>query len=134
MTHRSDITGLRPDVTGVFVSLRCSGCATAFEAYQPTVAGLAFGQHACPRCGAVSEVAPEDFAAALDRFLPEERWEELVRLTGEATRVAESWHQMPELRSILRHRDVELGPATERQIVALIAAGLNAAARREGPA
>lgn len=122
---RPEIVGLRPSVTGVFVSIRCRSCSGAFESYQPTVAGVAMGRHECPRCHDVWEVSPEVFEAALDRYLPPRSFEEMVEVTEEATRIAETWHQDATLAEILTYKGMNLGALTERYLLSYITLGLH---------
>lgn len=119
-----EIIGLRPSVTGVFVLLGCRSCKQAFERFQPTVAGVALGLHACPNCHDLYEVKPEDFEAALDRFLPPRSLEEMTAVTEEATRVAETWHQSPPLARLLTYKGFNLGEPTERFLLSHVALGL----------
>lgn len=123
-TRTPGIIGLRPAVTGVFVLLGCRSCKQAFECFQPTVAGVALGRHVCPNCHDLYEVKPEDFEAALDRFLPPRGVEEMIALTEEATRVAETWHESPPLARLLTYKGFNLGEPTERFLLSHITLGL----------
>ncbi len=120
------IIGLLPMVIGVYLQFRCQACGQAFTSYQTTLACVAIGRHTCPQCQAVYEVWPEDFAAALDRFLPPLGLEELTRLTAEATRIAETWYRVGPLARLLTYKGVNLGESAERVLVSFIAQGLYA--------
>ena len=126
----AEIVGLNPVVIGAYVTLHCQDCHHNFESYQPTLACVAFGRHTCPKCRAVYEVWPEDFQAALDRHLPPLSWEEMTRLTAEATRIAENWYRLGPLDRWLTYKGLNLGEATERALVAFIAQGLYVAYSR----
>lgn len=119
-----EIIGLRPAVTGAYVTLRCRSCSHSFSGFQPTVAGVAVGQHRCPNCGALYGVGPKEFEAALDRFLPERSFEEMVAITEEATRIAESWHQREPLCGLVTYKGINLGSPTERYLMSHITLGL----------
>ena len=126
-TASPKIVALRPTVVGTYVSLRCSACAHEFESYQPTVAGIPVGEHSCPECSAGCVVSPEDFEVAVAGYLPGGGIEHMTELTRKATRIAETWHHPEALASLLTYRDVALGPATERELLASITLGLVAA-------
>jgi hypothetical protein len=111
-------------VIGIYVRLRCWDCADEVESYQPTVGGLAIGVYRCPTCEATYEIWPEDIDTALDRYLPGRALEDLAELTSEATRIAQRWYRAEPLPTLLRYRDVDLGPATERELLSLITLGL----------
>jgi len=113
-------------VIGTYLLLRCRACGHEFDAYQPTIAGLAVGEHICPGCSATWIVAPEDFEAAVAHHLPSRSLEEMEKLTEEATWVAETWHRPETLARLLTYRGVGLGPATERELLAFITFGLAA--------
>jgi hypothetical protein len=119
-----EIIGLRPTVTGAYVQLRCASCQQEFESYQPTLAGVPVGTHGCPGCGATSRVTAERFAEALDSYAGALTLDEMARLTAEATRIAETWHGVDAVARLLKYRDVPLGPATERGLLASITRGL----------
>jgi hypothetical protein len=129
---RPEVIGLRPAVTGVFVSIRCCSCREAFESYQPTVSGVPLGGHQCPRCHDVYEMRPEDFEAALDRFVPPRSFEEMVEITEEATRIAETWHQAAPLAELFFYKGVNLGEMTERYLLSYITLGLYGSGGSEG--
>lgn len=122
--HPPDIIGLRPAVIGVFVLLRCRSCTNSFEGYQPTVAGVAIGKYQCPGCQCFYEVMPEDFEAALDKFMPALSFDEMVGLTEEATRIAETWHQKEPMAALLTYKGINLGELTERYLLSYITLGL----------
>lgn len=119
-----EIIGLRPAVTGAYLTFNCRSCSKPFAGFQPTVAGVAVGQHRCPDCGALYSVGPEEFEAALDRFLPERSFEEMAAITEEATRIAESWHQVEPLRGLVTYKGINLGAPTERYLMSHITLGL----------
>ncbi|MHB8066845.1 MAG: hypothetical protein ACYDIC_02980 [Desulfobaccales bacterium] len=130
--RRADIVGLIPLMTGVFNILRCQDCDHIFNSYQPTLAGVAFGRHTCPKCHAVYEVWPDDFQTALDRYLPPLSLKEMDRLTAEATRIAENWYRSDQLAQFLTYKGINLGEPAERPLVSFISQGLYAAyTRRE---
>lgn len=126
------IKRLRPAVVGVFADLACPNCGSEREVYLATIMGITLGSHECPACSAVQTIAPEDFASALDRLWPEPPVEEIVALTNEATRVTELWHRHEPFTSALRYRDVNLGEAAERFLLADVTLGLLHATRGEG--
>jgi hypothetical protein len=95
------------------------------------VAGIPVGEHSCPECSASRVVSPEDFEVAVAGYLPGGSIEHMTELTQEATRIAETWHHPEVLASLLTYRDVALGPATERELLASITLGLVAALRNE---
>jgi phage FluMu protein Com len=127
-----EITGIRPDVVGVYLSIRCRKCAGLFETYQTTIAGLAFGNHSCPLCRADNEIQPEDFANALDRFLPAQSQDAMVNLSNEASRIAENWYRREPFATLLTFKGVNLGEPTERFLLSYITLGLFAAQRQRG--
>ena len=114
-------------MAGTYVFLRCGSCEHAFESYQPTIAGLAVGEHICPTCSVSCVVSPEEFETALARYLPSQSLEEMADLTEEATRIAETWHRPETLARLLTYRGIPLGPPTERELLASITLGLVAA-------
>jgi hypothetical protein len=122
----SPIIGLRPAVTGVFASLRCPACATVYERYQPTVAGLAFGYHVCPACQHPVEVLPDVFDALLDRMLPPVDEQLMLAISREATLIAQRWYRVPSVARLLTYRGINLGEPTERELLAFIVSGLHA--------
>jgi len=123
-TPAPEIVGVRPAVTGIYLTLRCQGCGAHFESYQATVLCIPVGELACPACAAPCAVSTVDFDAAVERYLPYQTPDEMKRLTAEATRVAESWHRHPAFASILRYRGVDLGAPMERELLATITLGL----------
>ncbi|MEW6386274.1 MAG: hypothetical protein AB1491_01985 [Thermodesulfobacteriota bacterium] len=126
----AEIVGLNPVVIGVYIMLRCQDCDQTFESYQPTLACVALGRHTCPQCQAVYEVRPDDFQAALDRYLPPLSLEEMTDLTAEATRLAENWYRVGPVARLLTYKGLNLGEPTERALVSFIAHGLYAAYTR----
>jgi hypothetical protein len=92
------------------------------------------GDLPCPSCAVSCAISPTDFDAALKRYLPYQTPAEMMRLTAEATRVAESWHRHPAFASILCYRGVDLGAAMERELLATITLGLAQAGEAEGAA
>lgn len=126
------IIGITPSVVGLVVSVCCHACQHRFESYQATVGGLAVGTHRCPRCGAGHAVMPDAFEADLDRLLPALSLQEMRELTTEATCIAEGWHRVEALASVLQYRGIPLGPATERGLLSVISNGLAASWRRAG--
>lgn len=120
------VIGLRPAVTGIFVNLRCPACATIYERYQPTVAGLAFGHHVCPTCQHAVEIRPELFDALLDRMLPPLDEQMVIAISREATMIAQRWYRVPLVARLLSYRGINLGEPTERELLAFIVSGLHA--------
>jgi hypothetical protein len=120
----SEIVGVRPVVTGVYLTLRCGACRSRFESYQATVLCVPAGEHRCPACSASVRVGWAELDAALARHLPYREPHEMARLTEEATRVAESWHRSAPFASLLTYRGIDLGPAMERELLATITLGL----------
>lgn len=118
------ITGMRPVVTGAYISIHCNQCATEFESYQPTTAGIPIGRHFCPACHAIHEVWPETYLEALDRFLPSASFQEMTALTEEASRIAETWYLTPTLAGLLTYQDINLGEPTERELLSYITSGI----------
>lgn len=119
-----DIIGLRMITDGLWITLRCCACGHAFERYQTTIASVAIGRHACPQCHTINEVCPEDFEAALDRYLPARSMDEMMRLTEEATRITETWYRVGPLNELLDYHGVNLGEGPERELVAFVVQGL----------
>jgi hypothetical protein len=119
-----EIVGVRPVVTGVYLTLRCSTCRSSFESYQATVLCVPAGDHCCPTCSSSVSLGWADLDAALSRCLPYQEPDEMARLTEEATRVAESWHRSAPFASLLTYRGIDLGPAMERELLATITLGL----------
>lgn len=118
-----DIVSIRPAVTGVFVTLACRGCGAMFESLQPEVAGVHVGVHRCPRCAHVAEVMPEAFTAALQRLLPPMSVPEMVALTEEAGRIANTWHEgIPA--GELAHGELELAPPAQLYLMSYVMTGL----------
>ena len=119
-----NITGIRPALEGVYVSLICWKCSEAFEHFLATVAGLGFGRFECPCCRSVHEIFPEDFLAALEQFLPTRSKEEMGQLTQEADRIAKNWYRNKSLADLFSYRGVNLGEPTERALFVYISLGL----------
>lgn len=130
-TSEPPVVGLRPAVTGVFVSVRCPACSTIYERYQPTVAGLGFGRHMCPSCRHVVEIWPDTFDALLDRMLPPLDEHMMIAISREATLIAQRWYRVPSVARLLTYRGVNLGEPTERELLAFIVSGLHASLNRE---
>lgn len=126
---RAHIQSVRPTMTGAYVRIACASCNTEYEAYQPTLIGVAVGRHICPKCAAAAEVTPDEFRAAFDCEFPEPTRDELIQRTNEATRIAEEWHQAAFVERALEHRGVPLGEAAERFLVADVALGILLAER-----
>jgi hypothetical protein len=120
----SEIVGVRPAVTGAYLTLRCGACASRFESYQATVLCVPAGDHCCPTCSSSVRVGWAELDAALSRYLPYQEPQETARLAEEATRVAESWHRSAPFASLLMYRGIDLGPAMERELLATITLGL----------
>ena len=119
-----EILEIRPDVRGIWVTLRCMRCERVFERPQTTLGGVPVGRHACPACGVAGAIRPEQFLAALERLLPPLPDREVTRLTEAATVLTESWHRTPDLADLLSHRGIDLGPPTERALAPLVGLGL----------
>ena len=128
----TQILDVRPDVHGAFATLAC-GCGARFERYQPTLAGVGVGQHACPGCGSTVHVHPEEFVAALADVLPEDDPNLATELTERASATAESWYCEPGLAGALVHAGVELGPPTERALLSAISLGILRARAADRP-
>ena len=107
----------------MWVAIACA-CGARYERYQPTLAGVGVGQHACPACGSSLWVDPEEFVAALANVLPENDPALATELTERASRIAETWYRDPGLASALVHRGVELGPPTERALLSTLSLGI----------
>ena len=119
-----DVVALRPVVTGIFITLSCRNCGNQFESYQPTVAGLGFGQHVCPGCQTVYEFGPEDLQSALDMFFPHCKLDEMLQIKKEGSRIARAWHQDGHLADLLNYKGINLGQPTERVLLSFILTGL----------
>jgi hypothetical protein len=130
----ADIIGLRIQIDGAYLLLRCQSCEHRFECYQVTFAGVAIGQHICPQCHAVCEVWPKDFEVALDCYMPPKTLGEMMRIAAEATRIAETWYRIEPLAGILTYQNLNLGEPTERELLAFINLGLYRALSGEGSA
>lgn len=128
----SNIVGLRPALTGVYVTIHCPTCSNNFESYQPTVAGVTFGQHTCSQCNAIYEVWPDEFESALDCYLPVSSPDEIIAHTEIASDVAETWYTVEPLASLLTYKGINMGESTERELLSFITLGLHLAeANRE---
>ena len=121
---RAAITGVRPDATGIFLTLRCAACGNERESYQPTIAGFACGQHACGECAAIYEVEQEDLEDALDAYCPRGSLEDMAALTAAATRGTETWQAGPEIAAALADDGVCRGPVIEGGRLAFLRAGV----------
>ena len=122
--NQLDMTGIRPALEGVYVSLKCWKCPRTFEHFLPTVAGLGFGRFACPDCLSVHEIFPEDYFAALKCFLPPSSKEEMGHLTQETDLIAENWYRNESLAELFSYRGINLGEPTERALFTHISLGL----------
>lgn len=127
-SEEAEITGMRPFIHGLYITVRCRNCGTSFERYQPTVAGIAVGKHACPQCATLYEVQPVGVIEAMDRLIPRRSVQELARVTEEASRVCESWYRAPPFAEVLSFEGVNLGEPAERELLSFISQGLCAAA------
>ena len=123
-TQTPDITGLRMITDGLWITLRCLAGGHAFERYLTTIASVAIGRYECPQCHIINEVWPEDFEAALDRYLPTRSMDEIIQLTEEATRITETWYRVEPLNELLNYHGVNLGEGPERELVAFVVQGL----------
>lgn len=120
----SDIVDLCPVVTGILITFVCVQCRRPFQAYQPTVAGLAFGKHACPECKMINELWPEDFLAAIEQFFPHCNFEELSFIKNEGSRIARTWYRDSPMTEVLMYKGVNLGEPTERVLLSYVLTGL----------
>ena len=118
------ISGIRPAVSGIFISLQCRACGKEFESYQTTIAGVPIARHICPGCRTIYEVGPEIFLAALERYMPPASFKEMVQITEEASRIAETWYRSPGLADLLTYQEINLGEPMERELLAFITTGL----------
>lgn len=118
---------MRSDVLGLFVEICCRQCGERFERFQPMLAGLCFGEHACSTCGTVEPVRPEDILARLAEVVPETNEFGGPALARAASQIAEGWHATPPLERLLVYRGVRLGPPTERELMPLFVRGLQRA-------
>ncbi len=125
MTRRSppEFLEIRPFRGGCELVLGCHACASTFEIRQETIGGLVFGWARCPVCGEEHELRPDAFCRAVEQTFVCDL-AETAREAEWATELTESWHQNPVLRSLLLYRGVELGPPTERELLAPISEAL----------
>ena len=131
MTSRPEILEIRPFRGGCELVLGCQACASAFEVRQETLGGLVFGWARCPDCGEGHDLRPDSFCAAVEKLFGCDL-AETAREAEWATGLTESWHQNPALRSLLLYRGVELGPPTERELLARISEALRELSRKAG--
>ena len=124
MNKKFRITNIRFDSDGVFVSILCGFCESVFERYLITVGGLALGQYVCPSCQFQHRIWPEDMIDVLDHMLPALSLEEQINLTDEATRITESWYQVPRMNALLTFQGVNLGEGPERELMSIVLQGL----------
>ncbi len=131
MTHRSHprILEIRPFRGGCELVLGCHACASTFEVRQETLGGLVFGAAHCPSCRAEYALRPDAFCAAVEQSFACDL-AETAREAECATGLTESWHQNPVLRSLLLYKGVELGPPTERELLARISEALRELSRK----
>ena len=120
----ADITHLVPSIAGLTLGIRCPACGHGFSSYQATVAGCAVGEHACPACGATLAPTPETIAMAVLAWAGKHDLATMAALTEAATAVAEAWHRIEPLARLLRHAEVDLGPATERGLLSHVTTAL----------
>lgn len=118
------IVAVRPSITGVFVTLRCSECAADFESPQHEIAGIHLGTHTCPSCGAGYEVRPTDFASAVDRHLPDVSWDTMGEITEDASAIATRWHTSPSVAGAVVHAGVDVASCVELYVQPHIVAGI----------
>jgi hypothetical protein len=119
-----EITAVRPSINGVFVTLRCAGCGGAFESMQHEVAGIHVGTHACPSCGARQDVRPADFAAAIERHLPDVSWDTMGAITEDASAIATRWYASPSIAGAVVHEGVDVGSCVELYVQPHITSGI----------
>ena len=133
MTQQShpSILEIRPFRGGCEFALGCNACASTFEVRQETLGGLVFGWAHCPACGAEQELRPDAFCAAVERLFACDL-AETAREAEWVTELTESWHQNPVLRSLLLYKGVELGPPTERELLARISEALRELSQKAG--
>ena len=115
--HSPLIVGLRPAVTGAFVTLHCQKCDHTFEIYQPTVAGVGIGKHHCSQCRSSYVIRPDEFEQALTTYLPELELDDMVQMTKEASRITETWYENPLLAELFTYRGLNLGEPAERVLL-----------------
>ena len=118
------IVGLRPAVTGAFITLQCQKCNHTFENYQPTVAGVGLGRHNCPQCQSSYIIRPGNFEQALTEYLPKLEIDDMVQMTKEASRITETWYENPLLAELFTYRGLNLGEPAERVLLSWITLGL----------
>lgn len=118
------IVSVQPTVAGAVVRLRCRSCGDTLDAEQPTVAGLAFGERDCPRCGAWIDVRPSDFREAVEASTPARTVDQMIQWTNEASRIVSTWYKSAPYASLVQHRGVCLAEAAERFLLAHVTQGL----------
>lgn len=123
----SKIVDLFYSGVGVHVILSCCECNSEFKAYQPTVAGIAIGQHECPNCKSVIKIVPDDFEKELERLFPSNNFEDIKHIILEASRIAESWYRFEPFSSLLDYKGINLGEPTELGLLPDITRGLKQA-------
>ncbi len=127
-----NIIAIRPAVEGTYISIQCRSCSNLFTSYQPTVAGVAIGQHKCPNCQEVHKISPEDFESALDNIIPARNFEQIKQHLAEASTIAESWYRIEGISQFMIHRGLNLGQPAERGLLSVITQGLDKAKSNMG--
>ncbi|MCH8124694.1 hypothetical protein IIC38_01840 [candidate division KSB1 bacterium] len=127
-----DIIAIRPAVEGTYISIQCRSCSNPFTSYQPTVAGVAIGEHKCPNCQEVHKVVPDDFDSALDNIIPVKSFDQIKQHIEEASTIAESWYRIEGISQFLTHCGLNLGQPAERGLLPVISQGLDKAKSNMG--
>ena len=126
------IVAIRADLHETAVLLRCAGCDHEFEVALVSVAGVPIGEHPCPACRAIWICDAECVRRALEASVYGGERNALRERTREATRIACRWYAAPPLDRLLRYKDVDLGSATERELMGpLSEAVMRGAARND---
>ncbi len=131
--HTHDIVDVRGDIRGTHISYRCRSCQHVFESYRETLAGVSCGSYPCPSCGERAELSPRVFVEFASQCFPYSDLGNLVDLTNEASRIAREWYRHPKIAAVLRHRGVDLGEPTERELLSFVSDGLLRERRRAKP-
>ncbi len=122
-----DIIAIRPAVEGTYITIQCRSCSNHFTSYQPTVAGVAIGQHKCTNCQEVHKISPENFESALDKIIPARSFEQIKQHIEEASTIAESWYRIEGISQFLIHCELNLGQPAERGLLSFISQELDKA-------
>ncbi|MCG8605212.1 hypothetical protein MJD09_09465 [bacterium] len=125
MNLSADIRDFYPSLRGWIIIIGCPKCGQTFEALQPTIAGVALGEHICSECQTKIEVCPNDLVAAFLRYVPKLTPEEEAKtLATDADQVASAWYRTDFLSGILYYKGINLGEACEKALLRHIMFGL----------